>query len=331
MTSRSSLSAYSGAAALTTLAVLALAGGCTLNKEPLRSGWLAGGVYPQPPPPACTPVQPPGTPYEDLRRWPAPPSADARVDVDVDVPFLGRMTARARGAGTVTPRTTVSTRATRPIRVLDDRAAPIQVPGFVGAVDLRAYRRIAFVADTSGYMCADYQPCPESAWKFGPPAPALKAEGDQIDAAVAGLRPDQFFVVVGGSAWGAMRFQPVNPPGRALAGQFVRGQVCQGQRGVSNLFARALADAPDVIVLLTDGIPLSSGDFEYEKKYGGCGAYPDSLICYVQEGSEQVDLARLGSGKPIPPVIAVSVKRRRAQWLLNLAEMTGGVYVDGAP
>ena len=314
--------------------------GCTINKEPLRSGWLVDGVYPQPPPPACTPVDPPGRSYGELSQWPTLPSGDVQVNVQINIPFFGPAVAISHAAGSTGPRFAVSSRAPRAIRVLDDRTARLQVPGFLSGVDLRPYRRIAFIADTSAHMCNDYQACPESAWKFGPPAPALKAMGDQIDAAAAGLPADQVFFVIAGDASRTMRYAAITPTGRSLAGQFVRGQICSGQRGVRGLFARALDDAPDVIVLLTDGYPLSRADNEYEDKYGGCGGYPNSLICAVNETTEQVDVAQLASGgsttwppssRPLPPIITITVKRHGAVWLHNLAEATGGAYIDAAP
>jgi hypothetical protein len=97
------------------------------------------------------------------------------------------------------------------------------------------------------------------------------------------------------------------------------------------LFARALDDTPDVIVLLTDGYAMTRDENEYEDKYGGCIGYPNSLICAVNEKTEQVDVAQISKGRPLPPVIAVTVKRHDAVWLKNLAEATGGAYVDAAP
>ena len=40
---------------------------------------------------------------------------------------------------------------------------------------------------------------------------------------------------------------------------------------------------------------------------------------------------RIADGARLPPVIAVSVKRHGARWLQNLAEATGGAFVDVAP
>ena len=44
-----------------------------------------------------------------------------------------------------------------------------------------------------------------------------------------------------------------------------------------------------------------------------------------------MDLRRIADGKPLPPVITVSVSRHDATWLRNLAEATGGAHVDVAP
>lgn len=315
---------------ITTASLTLVLMACNFAKEPLRSGWLADGVYPQPPPPACAPVDPPGYSVDEMRRWPQPPDVDGHIDIELDVPFLGRATARSSGAGSRGPRHAVSTRASAPIRVLEPRAGRAQVPGFFGGVDLRGYRRVAFVADTSAPMCNGYQTCPETPWGFGPPAPALKAAGDQIDAAVAGMPADRFFVVVAGSAIREMRFAPMTAAGRTLAGQFVRGQVCTGNRGISNLFARALEDAPEAIVLVTDGHKMTREEIEYEDRWGGCRAYPNLLRCYVDERDEQVDVGRLARGRALPPVIAVTVVRHDSRWLRNLAEATGGAYVDAA-
>lgn len=308
--------------------LLSLLSGCVLVKEPLRAGWLADGVYPQPPPPACNPIVPPGRTQQEIAML-AIPAGEANVDLEIELPVLGKVVAHAHGAASTGPGVVVSSRAPRPYRILDARAAGQQVPGFVHRVDLRAYARVAFVSDVSSYMCEGYQPCPEAEIKFGPPAPYLQAQGDQIDAAIAGLRLDQFFVVMAGDASRTMRFTADTPYGRTLAGQFVRGQVCSGQRGFRGLVIRALADAPEVIVLMSDG--EAATDHSYEDKYGGCGVYPTSFHCTVNEKTEEIDVAQLAGNKTMPPVIAISVKRQHAKWMMNLAEATGGVYLDARP
>jgi len=302
---------------------------CKLDKEPLRAGWLASGVYEQPPPYQCEAPRPPGQPYEELSRW-QPPSIHASAAFELSLPWSGSLTASMRTAGSTGPRTLVSPRAPRPIRIVEDRAVTTQIPGFVAGVDLRSYRRIAFVADTSAPLC-DYAECPDGSTNNNLPAPILQTMGDQIDGAVAGLGGDQWFVVHAGSAWGESRFQPANVHGRALAGQFVRGQVCSGARGVRGLLLRALADSPDVIVVLTDGSNLLRKHSDYERKYEECDVAPSYLYCYVDETTEAVDMARIADGAELPPVIAISVQRHGATWLQNLAESTGGVYVDVAP
>jgi hypothetical protein len=301
---------------------------CVLVKEPLRSGWLLDGVYPQPVPPACNPVVPPGKSAVEITKI-VVPATSGEADFEVELPGLGKVTAHLQGASTSSPGVVVSSKAPRPYRVLDARAAMQQVPGFVHRVDLRAYSRIAFVADVSGYMCEGQQDCPEAEIKHGPPAPFLQAQGDQIDAAAAGLRPDQFFVTIAGDATRNMRYVGETWYGRTLAGQFVRGQICSGNRGFRGLLRRALEDTPEVIVLMSDGRPLT--DHAYEDKYGGCNAYPDSFHCSIDEKTEQVHLDQLASNKTLPPVIAISVKRQQAKWMMNLAEMTGGVYLDAHP
>ena len=215
--------------------------------------------------------------------------------------------------------------------LLDERATTVQVPGFANAVDLRPYRRIGFVVDTSGWMC-DFATCPDGEVNTDLPAPLLQSMGDQIDAAVAGLRPDQSFVVYAGSAWSEKRFAPLSPAGRGLAGEFVRGQVCTGARGVELQLARAVIDRPDVIVLMTSGeLQPHNSSASYERQYESCGVAPTYLYCYVDDATERVDLARIANGARLPPVVAVTVKRHDARWLQNLAEATGGAYVDAAP
>lgn len=302
--------------------------GCVLVKEPLRSGWLTDGVYPQPPPPACNPVVPPGKTAAEIAQI-SVPAVDATSDFDIELPGLGKITAHLHGASASAPGVLVSSKAPRPYRILDARAAMQQVPGFVHRVDLRAYARIAFVADVSGYMCDGYRECPEAEIKHGPPAPFLQAEGDQIDAAAAGLRPDQFFVTIAGDETRNLRYTADTWYGRTLAGQFVRGQVCSGQRGFRGLLRRALDDRPDVIVLMSDGRALT--DHAYEDKYGGCNVYPDAFHCTVDEKTEVVHLEQLASNKTLPPVIAISVHRQQSKWMINLAEATGGVYLDAHP
>lgn len=301
--------------------------GCVLVKEPLRSGWLADGVYPQPPPPPCNPPSPPGLPFDVLSAHPVP-AGEGAVDLELDLPGIGKVTARVRAAASSGPGVIVSSRASRTYRVLDEQAASAQVPGFVHRVDLRFFSRVAFVADVSGYMCEGYKSCPEHEVKFGPPAPYLQAMGDQIDAGVAGMRPEQFFAVVAGDDTRSMRFTPDTAYGRGLAGQFVRGQVCSGQRAPRALIARALKDSPEVIVLMSDG--SAHTDHGYEDRQGGCAAYPNAFHCTIDEKTETIDLPRFTDGKTLPPVIAISVHRKQAKWMIELAEATGGVYLDAA-
>ncbi|MBN9161268.1 MAG: hypothetical protein BGO98_13075 [Myxococcales bacterium 68-20] len=303
---------------------------CTLRPEPLRAGWLRSGVYAQPPPPACAPPKAPGVPFEELSRW-ALPSFDAHVAAQLTLPWVGPFTATVHGAGAEGPRHRVSSRSTQPMRIVDERVVAAQVPGYVAGVDLRSYRRIAFIADTSGWMC-DFAKCPDGNTSNNLPPPLLQAMGDQIDAAVAGLRPDQTFVVYAGSAWREIRFAPTSYAGRALAGQFVRGQVCSGARGVRGQLLRAIrGDGPDVVVVLTDGDIQRRRHNDYERVYEECHVAPSYLYCYVDEATELVDMNRIADGARLPPVIAVSVKRHGARWLQNLAEATGGAFVDVAP
>lgn len=308
-----------------------VAAGCSLEKEPLRAGWLTSGVYAYPATPRCAPPRPPGVPYPELTRW-NPPVVSGSGSVSISLPWLGGgpLAARASGAGTTTSRQRVSGVAPRPMVLLDERATTVQVPGFVSAVDLRPYARIAFVADTSGWMC-DYARC-NGEETSNLPAPLLQAMGDQIDAAVAGLRSDQSFVVYAGSAWSEKRFAPMSPAGRGLAGEFIRGQVCTGARGVRMLLKRATIDRPDVIVLMTSGeLQPHNSSASYERQYESCGVAPSYLYCYVDDATENVDMMGVADGARLPPVVAVTVKRHGARWLQNLAEATGGAYVDAAP
>lgn len=317
-------------AALALVATGMASAGCTLEKEPLRAGWLTSGVYAYPPAPRCPPPRPPGIPYGSLSRW-SIPTVSATGSVQISLPWLGPspVVAQARAAGSVSPRTWISPIASQPMTVLDERAAPAQVPGFAAGIDLRRFRRIAFVADTSGWMC-DYATC-NGETTSNLPAPLLQAMGDQIDAAVAGLRPDQSFVVYAGSAWRELRFTAVNPGGRGLAGEFVRGQVCTGARGILGQFDRARKDGADVIVLFTNGYRQPRDSPDYERMYTNCALQPTYLYCYVDDATERVDLARLGQGQRLPPVVAVTLVRHEAVWLKNLAQATGGAYVDLAP
>jgi hypothetical protein len=216
------------------------------------------------------------------------------------------------------------------MRIVEERAIPAQVPGFVGGVDVRGYRNIAFVADTSGWMC-HYARCPDGETSNNLPAPLLQAMGDQIDAAVAGLRADQTFTVYAGSAWREIRFAPTSPAGRGLAGQFVRGQVCSGARGFRGQLLRALRDRPDVVVLLSDGHIQRRRHNDYERSHAECHVAPSYLYCYVDEATEIVDLARIADGARLPPVITVTVARHGSLWMQHLSEATGGAYVDVAP
>jgi hypothetical protein len=304
--------------------------GCTIDKEPLHAGWLAPGVYPYPAPYRCTPPTPPGQPYGTLLQWQLP-AIDLRGGLSASLPWVGSFTASAHGAGTVGARSFVSSRATQPVRIAEDRVVPAQIPGFVAGVDLRAYHRIAFIADTSGWIC-EYAKCPGSdVGTSNLPAPLLKIMGDQIDAAVAGLRADQFFVVSAGSAWREATFTPISAAGRQLAGDFVRGQVCSGAHGVRGQLLRVLPYAPEIVVLFTDGGPQMHRYNDYERRYESCELQPSYLYCYVDDTTEELTLNKFADGQRLPPVIAVTVKRHDARWLKNLAEATGGAYVDVAP
>ena len=300
---------------------------CTLEKEPLRAGWLTSGVYAYPPVAKCAPRSR-GVPYGDLSRWTLPSVSGS---FQISLPWLGPtpVTGRLRAAGETTPRTRISQVAAAPMAVVEERAAAAQVPGFVAGIDLRRYGRIAFVADTSGWMC-DYARC-DGEETSNLPAPLLQTMGDQIDAAVAGLRPDQRFVVYAGSAWRELRYAATSPTGRALAGEFIRGQVCTGARGFRNQFSRAVREGVDVIVLFTSGALQPHDAPDYERQYTNCDLAPAQLYCYVDDDNEAVNVASLARGMRVPPVIAVTVQRHEARWLQNLAEVTGGAYVDIAP
>lgn len=300
--------------------------GCRLNKEPLRAGWLASGVYEQPPQPECRPPRPPGRPYEELDRW-SPPSLRGSAEVRLSLPWSGSFSTDVRTAGSKGGRTKVSSRAPRPMRIVEDRGVSEQIPGFIAGVDLRSYRRIAFIADTSGSMCGA-PTCPNGGSTMNLPSVRMAAIGDQIDAAVSGLRPDQWFVVYAGSARRELRFLPASPEGRALAGLFVRGQVCSGNQGVRGQLLRALEDEPDVIVLLTAGGHQRPRSDFYESDRRKCSYQPSILYCYVDEHTEAVDMRKIADGKRLPPMITVSMDVHDATWLQVLAEATGGAYVE---
>lgn len=280
------------------------------------------GVYAYPPTPPCA-ARPSGVPYADLSRW-TPPSVSGSFEVSL--PWLGPspVTGRLRAAGESTGRTRISRAAPAPMTVVEDRATRAQVPGFAAGIDLRRYRRVVFVADTSGTMC-DYSSCNGNR-TTSLPAPLLQVIGDQIDAAVAGLGPDQTFVLYAGSSWREIRYAPLTPAGRGLAGELVRGQVCTGNRGFRHQITRAAREGADVIVLFTSG-----GLQIQTSKYDTCDLAPAELYCYVNDKTEAVDLANLAPGVRVPPVVAVTVQRHDARWLQNLAEATGGAYVDLAP
>ncbi|MEM6788658.1 MAG: hypothetical protein AAF928_17030 [Myxococcota bacterium] len=312
------------------LAGVLLLSGCRFRKEPLRAGWLISGVFEEPPRPRCRPPRRPGRPYRELNRWRLP-SWQGNARVVVRVPWLaGTFAVDQRAPGTRAGRTWVSPRASRPMRIVEDRGVMQQLPGFVAGIDLQPYRRIAFIVDTSGYMCR-YPGCPDGQSGTNIPAVQLKVAGDQIDAAVAGLRPDQSFAVYIGSTLREMRFEPKNPAGRALAGAFVRGQVCSLMRGIRDQVRRAVADGADVIVLMSDGHQQRRENNYYRSVADACQAAPSILYCYVDQNTEVVDLGRLGEGKRLPPFVTVSIERRNATWMRNLAEATGGAYVELAP
>lgn len=300
--------------------------GCRFDKEPLRAGWLASGVYQQPPRPQCRAPRPPGRPYEELDRW-SPPSLRVDAEVRLSVPWAGSFSSELRtAASSKGSRTKVSSKAPRPMRIVEDRGVGEQIPGFIAGVDLRSYRRIVFIADTAGGMCGA-PTCPNGGSTRNLPATRMAAIGDQIDAAVSGLRPDQWFVVYAGSAHREMRLLPSSPQGRALAGQFVRGQVCSGNQGIRGHLLRALEDSPDVIVLLTAG-GHQRRRTDSERHSSRCQLMPSILYCYVDEDTEAVDMQRIADGKRLPPMITVSMDVRDSTWLYNLAEATGGAYVE---
>lgn len=300
--------------------------GCRFDKEPLRAGWLTGGVYQHPPQTQCRAPRPPGRPYSELNRW-SPPSLRVDAEVRISVPWAGSFSSELHTADSPKgSRAKVSSKARRPMRIVEDNGVGEQIPGFIAGVDLRRYRRIAFIADTSGGMCGA-PTCPNGGSTRNLPSTRMAAIGDQIDAAVSGLGLDQWFVVYAGSADREMRLLPNSPQGRALAGQFVRGQVCSGNQGVRGHLLRALEDSPDVIVLLTAG-GHQRRRTDTERHSSRCQYMPSILYCYVDEVTEAVDMQRIADGKRLPPMITVSMDVRDSTWLQNLAEATGGAYVE---
>lgn len=211
--------------------------------------------------------------------------------LEVDAGPLGRLRVVAR-----TPMRSV------PLAQLE-APPPLPVRGFFFGVDLRAYKKIAFVVDAGGTMCT------------ASPGVVLPIDRttDQLVAAIAGL-PSDTEVVMLGTASGVRELVPASgPDGRRAAMQWTCNLFCSGDTSLAIALLDAFAEQPDVVVVAsTDGAALSSGANE---RYLDV----DSQLYFADP--ERV-LDRVGATVPI-----IAIDLGRGPHLAAIAEKTGGVVV----
>lgn len=182
---------------------------------------------------------------------------------------------------------------------------PQPVRGFLFGVDLRPYKRIAFVIDSGGAMCA------------AEPGAALPIDRatDQLIAAISGLPAQTSFVLLG-TASGVRELVPApGDNGRRAAMQWSCNLFCSGDTSLAMALLDAFAEQPEVVVVLsTDGASYLSGQTDRDREL--------DLQLYATD-PERV-LERVAGAVPI---IAIDLGRAPSPHLAAIAEKTGGLVV----
>ncbi len=177
---------------------------------------------------------------------------------------------------------------------------PQPVRGFLFGVDLRPYKRIAFVIDSGGAMCTPEQP--------NAPLPLDRAT-DQLVAAISGLPAETSFVLLG-TASGVRELAPgPGDNGRRAAMQWTCNLVCSGDTSLAMALLDAFAEAPEIVVVLaTDGAaPRADPSRDLD------------LQLYAADPELVVDHS--------VPIIAIDLGRAASPHLAAIAAKTGGIVV----
>jgi hypothetical protein len=224
---------------------------------------------------------------------PAQVSTAAGGELTVDAGPLGRLRVVVRAP----------LAATVPLAQLE-APPPQPVRGFLFGVDLRPYKRIAFVIDSGGAMCT-VEP--------GAAMPIDRAT-DQLIAAISGLPVETSFVLLG-TASGVRELVPApGDNGRRAAMQWACNLFCSGDTSLAMALLDAFAEQPEVVVVLsTDGASYLSGQQDRGRER--------DLQLYATD-PERV-LERVAGAVPI---IAIDLGHGSAH-LAAIAEKTGGIVV----
>jgi hypothetical protein len=180
--------------------------------------------------------------------------------------------------------------------------------GFVYGIDLRPYRKIAFVVDAGAQMCT------VGASSLGNPPLPIDEASEQLVAALAGL-PAATDVVMLATSSGIRTFVPQpGASGRRAAMQWTCSLFCASDTSLAMALLTAFGEQPDVVVVLSntgDAVaPLDHSTRELD------------LQLYHADPAKVLDRV-VGA----VPVIAVDLARTPSTTLAVIAERTGGIHV----
>jgi hypothetical protein len=230
--------------------------------------------------------------------------ASAQSSYVLDGGPLGQLRVDVRGA--LGLRVDASVNAPAPPVAFAQIATPPPSPvrGFLFGVDLRVYRKIAFIVDAGGDMCTA---------SSGQRAPVDRA-ADHLVAALTGLPPDTEITLM--STAGAVRMLHPLPgdDGRRAAMQWTCNQFCIADTSLSVALLDAFSERPDVVVLMS----TNGGSFN--------GAQNANMLDRDLQLSFTDPAKVLERVSGAVPVIAVDLGRGSAH-LAAIAELTGGVVV----
>ena len=245
-----------------------------------------------------TELRSPASPDEAPPARPPPPPSGV-VGVTIDAGPLGRL--RVVGRAPLVSRAEVP--VTVPLAQLELRP-PQPVRGFLFGVDLRAYKRIAFIIDSGGNMCEQVP---------GRPL-AIDRATDELIAAISGLPAETSFVLLG-TASGIRNLAPSpGDNGRRAAMQWSCNLFCSGNTSLAMALLDAFAEKPDVVVAIsTDGASYKSGVYSHDAELDLqlLATDPENVLDRVA-GAVPIIAIDLGAGSP---------------HLAAIAEKTGGIVV----
>ena len=196
------------------------------------------------------------------------------------------------------------------------------MPGFFYGLDLRSYRSLVFVIDTSEKMCArKREPGPYGSWVQGPGRfsgkyPQVNDEAlDHVVAAIAGMPLDRILSLVTSDRTIRHLVPKATAAGRQLAMEWACSLPCGGDTALGLALLRALEEKPEVIVLISNG-----------------GIAPVELFPDAAERQKfmlpmVVDpLSVLESAEWTVPIIAAALPGGE-QRMRRIAELSGGAFV----